>query len=318
LRKWSVWSLEHGDKSPIAETDLREGGIVAAEPDQDNALPLPIADVLARVEAVAERHETAKVYQIEFWPEQHMGVPNEIARSALFAAIKEPKTRKLFDNAPIASQGGFSITYTGQQLDQGHIDIFEGIMHFARRVHEGNRVRLTRYALLKLIGRASGKEQYDWLLHRFNHLTATSVSIMQNSKRIFWGSLLPCGAMDSETGEIVVQISRDLAKLFARGLSRVEWAERRKIGRHPLAQWLHLYYAGHAKPLPVSVAWLQKHSGSDTAILRKFRQSLRKALQKLQDVEAIVAWHIDPKTDLVHVKRNPTSSQAKHLTNLGE
>lgn len=294
------------------------GGIMGVQSDQNSDLPSPIADVVARMEGVAERREAAKLYQIEFWPEPYMGVPNEIARSALFAAIKEPKIRKLFDNAPIASQGGFSIIYTGQQLDQGHIDIFEGIMHFARRVHEGNRVKLTRYALLKLIGRASGKEQYDWLLHRFNHLTATSVSIMHDGKRIFWGSLLPRGALDIETGEIVIEITRDLAKLFARGLSRVQWEERRKIGRHPLAQWLHLYYAGHAKPVPVSVVWLQKHSGSDTATLRKFRQSLRKALQKLQTVEAIEGWEIDPQTDLVHIQRTPTPSQAKYLANQDE
>ena len=257
---------------------------------------------------------------MEFWPDTHMGVPNELARSALFAAIKPPKKadRKLLQQAPIAAQGEYSITYTGQQLDQEHIDIFEGIMHFARRVQEGNRVRLTRYALLKLLGKGDSKPEYDALLLHFEHLTATSVAISQGDKRVFWGSLLPRGALDTESGEIVVEVSRDLAKLFGRGMSRVEWAERREIGRHPLAKWLHLYYAGHVRPHPVKVEWLREHSGSDTTELFKFRQSLRKALQKLQAVGAIETWEIDPKNDLVHVKRTPAPPQARHLENKAE
>jgi hypothetical protein len=273
--------------------------------------------LLANIQRISEEREAAKIHQMDFWPDTHMGVPNELARSALFAAIKPPKkgTRKLLEQALIATQGEFSITYTGQQLDQEHIDIFEGIMHFARRVQEGKLVRITRYALLKLLGKGDSKPEYDALLLHFEHLTATSVAITQKDKRVFWGSLLPRGAMDTETGEIVVEVSRDLAKLFGRGMSRVEWAERREIGRHPLAKWLHLYYAGHARPHPVSVAWLREHSGSDTTELFKFRQSLRKALQKLQVVDAIEAWEIDPKTDLVHVQRTPTPSQTKDLAN---
>lgn len=281
------------------------------------AKPINAQQLIANIQRVAEEREAAKIYQIDFWPDTHMGVPNEIARSALFAAIKPPPNdkRKLLTQANIASQGEYLITYTGQQLDQEHIDIFEGIMHFARRAQEGRRVSLTRYALLKLLGRATGKEQYDWLLLHFEQLTATSLAIHQDGKRVFWGSLLPRGALDSETGEIVVEVSRDLAKLFGRGFSRVEWEERRQIGRHPLAKWLHLYYAGHTQPHPVSVDWLRQHCGSDTAKIFKYRQSLRKALQKLQDIGALEAWHIEPETDLVHVKRRPKLSQSRHLAN---
>ena len=281
--------------------------------------PTNTQQLIANIQRVAEEREAAKIHQMDFWPDTHMGVPNELARSALFAAIKPPKkgTRKLLEQALIATQGEYSITYTGQQLDQEHIDIFEGIMHFARRVQEGNRVRLTRYALLKLLGKGDSKPEYDALLLHFEHLTATSVAIAQGDKRVFWGSLLPRGAMDTETGEIVVEVSRDLAKLFGRGMSRVEWAERRDIGRHPLAKWLHLYYAGHAQPHPVSVAWLREHSGSDTTEIFKFRQSLRKALQKLRTVGAIETWEIDQKTDLVQVRRTLASVQGKHLENRG-
>lgn len=265
---------------------------------------------------LSEAREAARIYQMEFWPDTHMGVPNEIARSALFAAIKPPKRddRKLLQEAPIATQGKYSITYTGQQLDQEHIDLFEACMHFARQVKEGNTIRFTRYAVLKLLGKGDRQSDYDWLRLHFAHLTATAVAVSQGNKRIFWGSLLPRGAMDTETGEIVVEVSRDLAKLFGRGLSRVEWQERRQIGRHPLAKWLHLYLAGHEQPHPVSVEWLRQHSGSATRELKRFRESLRKALQKLKDVGALDTWQLDKQTDLVSVKRPLTPSQIKLLT----
>jgi hypothetical protein len=283
--------------------------------EKHSLIPINTQKILENGRRAAEAREAARIYQMEFWPDTHMGVPNELARSALFAAIKPPKReeRKLLQQAPIASQGEYLITYTGQQLDQEHIDLFEACMHFARRVQEGKSVRITRYALLKLLGKGDSKPEYDWLLLHFEHLTATAVSISQDGKRVFWGSLLPRGAIETETGEIVVEISRDLAKLFGRGLSRVEWQERREIRRHPLAKWLHLYFAGHAQPHPVSVEWLRQHSGSDTRELKRFRESLRKALQKLKDVGALDAWHIDPKADLVHVKRRPTPLQSKHL-----
>lgn len=265
-----------------------------------------------------DKREAAKMHQLALWPDKDMGVPNELSRSALFAAIDDKYPRKTFDNAVIPSQAGFDITYTGHQLDQGHIDIFEGIMHFARGVHEGNLVRFSRHRLLKLIGRSTGGNEHKWLLSRLNHLTATSVCINQGDKRVFWGSLLPRGATDNETGEYIVEISRDLAKLFGRGFTRVEWEQRYQLKRSPLAQWLQLYYSSHAQPMPVSVSWLHEVTGSGTQELRKFRQSLRAALRKLEAIAAITGWSIDPKSDLVHVIRTPSQAQARYLANRDE
>jgi hypothetical protein len=165
---------------------------------------------------------------------------------------------------------------------------------------------------LKLIGRDTGGKQHEWLYLALQDLTATSVAIVKDGKRVFWGSLLPKGAGEIEKGNYVVEISRDLAQLFARGFTRVEWEQRRKLIRKPLAQWLQLYYASHAKPLPVSVTWIHGTSGSTTKSLRKFRQSLREALKNIQVVGVIDSWRIDEK-DLVHVTRTPSPSQQKYL-----
>ncbi len=289
---------------------------MSAEKKPDKTLDHQLAEIknpelvraFQRINESIEQRESATVYQLEMWPDRQMGVPNEISRSALFAAI-QARGRTYADNQPIASQAGFEIKYTGQRLDQDHLDIFEGIMHFARGVHEGNRVQFTAHRILKLIGRHTGGNQHKWLFRRLQHLTATSIAIIKDGQRVFWGSLLPTGAARLDTGEYTVEISRDLIKLFGRGFTRVEWKQRRELICKPLAQWLQMYYMSHAKPHPVTVAFLRDTSGSATQSLRKFRQNLKVALDGIKDVGVILAWHIDPQTGLVHVTRAPSTPQ---------
>jgi len=286
-----------------------------------------------RIHETIKKRENEEPYQLEMWPAKDVGAPNELTRSSLFAAIdprrpreldedkqgkiKSKKLRPYFRDRLMAVQGAYSIHYTGTQLDQSHLDVFQGIMHIARGLHEGNKVRFTAHQLLKLIGRDTGGTQHEWLYLTFQDLTATSVAIVKDGERVFWGSLLPRGAGEVQEGKYVVELSRDLAKLFARGFTRVEWEQRRKLIRKPLAQWLQLYYASHAKPVPVTVAWIHETSGSTTKSLRRFRQSLKAALKHIQTVGVINSWRIDA-NDLVHVTRTPSFSQQKHLAERGK
>ncbi len=276
-----------------------------------------LAKSFQHLNEIIDRREQEKIYQLALWPDRDIGSPNELSRSALFPAI-HPKNRTGLQNQLIASQGTYSIYYTGLQLDQSYFDVFQGVMHIARGVHEGNEVRFSAYRLLKLIGRSTGGKDHKWLYTAFQTLTATSVAIVKEGKRVFWGSLLPSGKADLETGEYAVQISRDLAKLFERGFTRIEWEQRRRLLHKPLAQWLQLYYASHAKPHDVSVDFLREKSGSSTKSLRAFRQNLKTALDQIQEVGVIAKWTIDPETDLVRVARNPSPSQLKYLKNQEE
>ena len=271
-----------------------------------------LAKSFQRITEIIDQREEERAYQLALWPDKDIGSPNELSRSALFPAI-HPKKRAGLQNHMIAAQGSYTIYYTGLQLDQSYFDVFQGVMHIGRGVREGNEVRFSAHRLLKLIGRSTGGKDHKWLYTAFQTLTATSVAIVKDGKRVFWGSLLPAGKADLETGQYVIQLSRDLAKLFERGFTRVEWEQRRQLLHKPLAQWLQLYYASHAKPLDVSVDFLREKSGSSTKTLRKFRQNLKTALDQIKDVGVITEWSIDPKTDLVHVVRIPSPSQLKHL-----
>ena len=272
----------------------------------------PLTETIERMQEAFEQRSAAKIYQLPFWPDPARGIPNEFIRSALFAAI-QARGRDYLDNAEIACQQGYSILFTGQRLDQSHLDVFEGVMHIARGVHEGNRICFSAHGLLRLIGRNTGQSDHAWLHRTLKQLTATAVEIRDvASKRLFWGSLLPRGAADEGSSQYVVEVNRDLAKLFDRGFTQVDWDQRRLLRRKPLAQWLHLYYSSHAKPYPVSVTWLHSKSGSKTASLRAFRQNLKAALGEIVAIGVIQSWEIID--NLVHVARTPSPSQQHHIT----
>ncbi len=248
-----------------------------------------------------EEREKNKEHQLAFWADPQRGIPNEFSRSALFAAVPLNKARYL-KRETIFSQKGFSITFTGEQLTQSDLDVFEGVMHLARGTHENNHVRFKAGSLLKKIGRAGGKSQYEWLLTVLTKLTATAIGIERDGKAVYWGSILPEGAAKLDNGEFVVLINRQLIKLFDRGFTTIQWEHRRKLNKKPLAQHVHAWICSHDKPFPVTVDYLSQLTGSQTKELKNFRRHLKKALAEIQKAGAISAWHIDQE-DKVHVTK---------------
>ncbi len=242
--------------------------------------------------------ETAKIYQFPLWGDPQRGVPNEFARSALFAAI-HGKSREYLLDKPIFSQNGFSITYTGIALTQSHLDVFEGIMHLAREMPEGNTVRFTAHGLLKLIGRRTSGRDHERLLLTLKELTATAIVIKREGYGTYCGSLLPEWADRENNGKFSIRINRDLIKLFERGFTVIEWEQRKALSRKPLAQALHVWLCSHDKPYPVTVQYLHDITGSNTKSLKRFRQSLKAALDELKAIGVLIDWHID-EADKVH------------------
>ena len=242
--------------------------------------------------------ESAKVYQFPLWGDPQRGVPNEFARSALFAARKGTG-KEYLERVPIFSQQGFTVTYSGPRLTQDHLDVFEGIMHLARETPEGNTVYFTARGLLRLIGRKTSGRDYERLLRTLEQLTTTAVSIKRDDGALYWGSLLPEGAAKPENGQYAVVVNRQLIKLFERGFTVIEWEQRKALARRPLAQALHVWLCSHDKPYPVTVQYLHDVTGSQTKELRYFRHSLKVALDALKSIGVLADWYID-ETDKVH------------------
>jgi len=253
---------------------------------------------LKSLEKGIAKRDKAKVYQFPLWGDPQRGVPNELVRCALFAAAKGIDGQ-YNEDVPVFSQAGLTITYSGPTLTQDHLDVFEAIMHLARDMPEGNAVRFSAHGLLKLMGRSTGRSDHARLLRSLKHLTTTAISIESESGDVYWGSLLPEGAAKPSEGRYSVVINRNLIKLFNRGFTVVEWQQRKALARSPLAKHLQLWLSSHDKPYPVTVQYLHDITGSNTKSLKRFRQNLKAALDRLKDVGVLADWHIDS-TDKVH------------------
>lgn len=270
-------------------------------------------EIMARMEARARgeqvdppRPEDTRIIPLPTWPAGFRGVPNGILRSALFGTVKRGR-RAYQEKVVKASLKGIMIKYTGYQLDQADLDVWEYCLHLSRR-GIGARIEFATHGFLKGIGRNAGGKDGHWLISSLTRLHQSLVQVDDDRFR-FMGSLIRHFEQHPEGN--VITLSPGIKDLYDAGWTQIEWEQREKLKGHQLAQWLHGFYCTHAKPHLIRVSTLHKLSGSDNRDMSSFRQKLRAALSL---IAATIEWkwEID-KEDLVHIHKPPTESQARHL-----
>ena len=254
------------------------------------------------------------VVQLPLWPEPVRAVPNGILRSALFGAIKKGP-RRYMEKELVAAVDGVEIRYTGQRLDQGDLDVWESVLHAVRLQELGSQCRVTSYALLKLMGKTDTGKNRVTLQNRIERLVANALTVKQG-RYSYMGNLIAGAIKDEDTQEWVIELNPKLRPLFAADqFTQVEWAVRHALDGHQLAQWLHGFYASHAKPFPMRLDTLLELSGSENAEPRSSRQKLLKALDAV--VEASKAhgegFSYEIIGDLVHVEKRGSGPQRRHV-----
>jgi TrfA protein len=248
------------------------------------------------------------------WPVLARGVPNGVLRSALFGAIKKG-VRRYLEGERVAALDGIDIRYTGQRLDQGDLDAWQSVLHIVRLQEMGEQCRSTAYVLLKHAGKTDSGSNRNTLHQRLMRLKANAVELQQG-RYSYIGSLIDDVYRDSETHEYVITLNAKLRVLFGNDqFTQVDWKVRHALDGKPLAQWLHGYYASHARPYPVNVATLLKLSGSENSDPSSGRQTLRKAMGALVGASESAGqpFNYDIRGDLVHVEKLAIGSQRRHL-----
>ena len=276
---------------------------------------LPALQEKARQRAAQEQASApAKVVQLPLWPEPVRAVPNGFLRSALFGAIAKGK-RRYIDGEQLAALDGIEIRYTGQRLDQGDLDVWESVLHAVRLQELGSQCRLTSYGLLKLMGKTDTGKNRATLHKRITRLRAGTVELKQG-RYVYIGGLIGEAFKDEETQEWVIELDAKLRPLFAADqFTQVEWAVRHALDGQPLAQWLHGFYASHAKPFPLKVETLHRLCGSEAGLMSDFAKKLRKALDAVAEASAAhgEGFSYDIRGDLVHVEKKAQGAQRRHL-----
>ena len=282
-----------------------------------------IPEMQARAKQRAERAPLPgaplpkNVVQLPLWPEPVRAVPNGFLRSALFGAIAKGK-RRYIDGEQLAALDGIEIRYTGQRLDQGDLDVWESVLHAVRLQELGSQCRVTSYALLKLMGKTDTGKNRATLHNRIERLVANAVTVKQG-RYTYIGGLIRFAAKDEETQEWVIELDEKLRPLFAGDqFTQIEWAVRHALDGQQLAQWLHGFYATHAKPFPMKVETLLNLSGGENADPYSGKQKLRKALDAVAEASAAhgEGFSYDIRGDLVHVEKRASGPQRRHLAKL--
>lgn len=269
--------------------------VVAPAPLEPAPANNRLTDTAARIQRTLQereaKEEAARIYRLPLWPNDKRAMPTDFLTSALFAAI-HPKDATYLEDVELANINGFRVTFRGRRLTQVDVDVWQGIMHLAREYPEGTKLRFSARQFLRLIGRHTGKSQRQELRRIFSTLCATCVVIHDTrNKQRFWGSLLPKGAARDENDDtlFVLEINRELARVFDLGHVAIDWQLRTKLKAKPLQLWLQLYFATSTQP--IAVADLHRLSGS-TAKLKEFRRKLCIALAELGESGGHAA-HID-------------------------
>ncbi|WP_298150844.1 plasmid replication initiator TrfA [Flavobacterium sp.] len=247
--------------------------------------------------------------QLPLWRDNYRGLPNAMARSALFGCANKNAERSEYKREQITTLGGYIMKYTGTELRQDDEDVFLQIVHFARMQPLGDVVEISGNALLKALNWNSSKKSYDRLKDIISRLQEGSIQITnENGREGFGGSLVRKFMWKSqdESGSRTkwqIYLEKEIINLFTDdSYSLLDWEDRMKLGS--LAKYLHSFFYTHQNPYPYKVETLQGLSGSKTKSLHTFRRTLKGALQELVDINFLLSYSIDSALDIVTVERN--------------
>ena len=263
-----------------------------------------ITDTLERMKDITRQREASQVIQLPLWPEPKRGTPNSFIRSALFAAIQS-KDRVFLKEATLASQKGIAVKFTGEQLNQEDLTVWETLAHLARQHPLGQTCEFTAHALLKSLGMHTGLSQHKQLHSTIIRLTACAVQITHEGKTYF-GPLVKSGLKDELTSHYRIELNRELIRLFGDNQwTALDWQQRQQLRGKHLSQALHAFYSSHRQPFPVKLDTLRGYVGSKNHQKAGFKAKLRIALDELVKIGFLTSYEIV--ADIVSVQRSVAS-----------
>lgn len=272
----------------------------------EKTLEESLKNIKNSLEAKAEK----AIPTLPWWPDDKRGAPNAFLRSALFAAV-QGKDRRYLDGEILVSLDGIRIKFTGKQLNQTDLDVWEAILQLARPYPLGTVSQFSSYEILKMLSLPIGSSQYRQLFETINRLAAGLINITNNGKRKGYMSHLVMSALtDQKTDpdknppeKYQIQLDKNLIHLFGQAdWTALDWDQRKQVRNKPLAQGLHAFYSSHQKPFPLKVETLHGLVGSNNGEMRGFKRQLKIALDILKDIGFLKDYRIED--DLIHVERS--------------
>jgi hypothetical protein len=247
-------------------------------------------------------------------------LPNCFARGGLFGALKlDEDDRPLLKKVTVASLSNYTITYTGEALNQSDLDVAMALFSEAREQPLSHRVLFTTYRLLQRLSWTMNQASYRRLAASLYRLQRGQIiiEVRRPGRRPnrFVGSIISNfgedddralgRAHDHQVHRHVWNVALDerIASLFSEDeVTLGFWFVRRQLdGRQPLAQFLHNFYSTHRDPIALSMSKLLELSQSRDKNPSNFATGVRRALDRLVSIGFLESYRID--NGMVHVVR---------------
>lgn len=245
-------------------------------------------------------------------------IPNCFLRSALFGMVKKGK-RALVENKPIFTMSQYEVAFSGSELDQNDLEVWDTLMYLAKKRGINNELRLTLYDLCQQMRLTYNQERSKKLIERGLRLKFGMVTIKSGNK-LFAGNLINNIYIDKDgDGKLVIEYNKKLTPLFIDDEYTLISADiRHLLGENQLARWLYNFYESHENPIPFSIEFLKQLSKSETEY-KDFKRKLKHALEIIK--KAYFTVDIKSKWDYELTKNNylivySNGKNKKQLSNL--
>ena len=212
--------------------------------------------------------------------EDKRAIPNCFLRGALFGMVRKGR-RALVGDMPIFTMSQYDLTFTGYELDQNDLEVWDTLMFLAKERNVDSELRITMYDLCQQIRLKYTNTSRDALIARIKRLKIGTVTIKLGDKEYF-GSLIDDGFIDnSGDGKIVIRYNKKLAPLFTEDYTFVSADVRHLLGDNQLARWLYNFYESHREPIPFAIDFIQKLCRSESQS-KEFKRSLKSSLGQVK------------------------------------
>lgn len=210
--------------------------------------------------------------------EDRRAIPNCFLRGALFGMVRKGR-RALVDNQPIFTMSQYQVSFTGHELDQNDLELWDTLMYLAKERNVDNELRISLYDLCQQMRLSFTKTAYVALGARLSRLQLGQVRI-KASKKLFFGSLINNVYMEEgDHGRLVVEYNKKLTPLFTDGdYTLINVDIRHLLGDNQLARWLYNFYESHSEPIPFAIDFIQKLCRSDSEP-KEFKRLLKNSLE---------------------------------------
>lgn len=251
---------------------------------------------LQAFERYIQHHKKAKDEQLDMFTRQGLMfplsnddsvIPKQMMRSSLFTPITRGR-RKYINEMEVAKFKNGVVSYTGVQLDQADLDVLLAIVQLLSdfstsgnvakiseitdekgRV-EYSRIKCSSHSLLKLIGRATGRENHKWLWKSLQRLTGELDVVIKGNH--FAGGILGKRAKEAESRELMIDINQDFVKLFSEGeFSFIDMKVRLEL-KGDFSKWLQAFISTHTGVSSYSAEKLIELSGQSPSRVRQWVQ----------------------------------------------